>query len=68
MAEEIEAGTLKVGEIHPSALYAIRYLQDLGLEKLAIYSGSFASLSLSGRRSAEICSETLRRFMAGETQ
>jgi len=69
MAEEsieVTQGTLKEGEPHPSAYEAIRYLQDLGLSELAIYSGSFASCSLSGNRDAEILSETLHRFMTGE--
>ncbi|NOG70468.1 hypothetical protein [Roseicella sp. DB1501] len=61
-----EAGTLGIGEHHPAADSAMAYLRSLSAETLLLYQQTFASLSLSGNRLAELCGETLRRVMAGE--
>jgi len=63
--EQETTGTLKLGETHPSAHDAYRYIKSLGT-KLFIYQESYCSCAISGNRAAEICAETLRRVMAGE--
>ena len=66
MSEEPTQGTLKAGEPHPSAHAALRYVNSLDPMTLVSCQGAFASCSLSGNRSAEICSETLHRVMCGK--
>ena len=66
MDEKIIPGTLKVGEPHPAAESAIKYLQGLGIEKLITHLGAFSSCSIEDNRMAEICSETLHRFNTGQ--
>ena len=57
-------GTLKIGEFHPSAHYAMeivkRYKHDFQLIE------AIASAALSGNRTAEIVHETFRRVREGE--
>ena len=59
-------GTLKDGEPHPSADFALQWIQSLSITDLAIWQESFSSCSIEGNRLGEICSETLRRIMVGE--
>lgn len=64
-------GTLAIGEYHPAADSAFAYVKGKLLsmtdrEKMMLQE-SFASTGLSGNRTAELCSETLRRIMHGET-
>lgn len=58
-------GTLKEGEPHPEAFRAAQYLLSIGQLNLVKYSEAFASCSIEGNRWAEICSETLDRFLKG---
>ncbi len=67
MTENEERGTLNIGEIHPSAHIAHKYLI-----KHFLYHNAFtllevlSSSALSGDRFAEICAETLRRYLNKE--
>lgn len=62
-----EHGTLGSGEPHPLAYDAKEYIASLPMDKLILYQESYASCSLSGNRAAEICSETLRRLLTGQS-
>lgn len=65
-----EIGTLEPGEIHPAAHEAFKWVKNYILEQGAdIFKllEAFASCALSGNRSADICGETLRRIMNGES-
>lgn len=60
-------GTLKSDEFHPSAHIANRFI----ISYISKHNGyllheSLASCALSGNRSAELCSETLRRLLDRE--
>lgn len=62
-------GTLKLGEYHPAAESAMMYVKSqLMGDSLGacILQEAFASSGLSGNRTAELCSETLRRILNGE--
>ena len=59
-------GTLNEGEYHPAADSAKEFLASLGLDDLAMWQESFSSCAIEGNRLAEICSETLHRFMTGQ--
>lgn len=63
---EDNRGTLKEGEVHPSAQSALDYIKGLGPQKLCMYLEAFASCSIEGNRLGEICSETLNRIMTGK--
>lgn len=64
--ERFMKGELKVGEAHPAAFNAKRYLvEEVGVSKLVMYQEAYASTALSGNRLAEICFETLDRLMQG---
>ena len=63
---ENEKGTLNEKEPHPASSSAIAYISSLGLQKLFEYAEAFASTAIEGNRTAEICSETLRRLLAHE--
>lgn len=62
---EEERGTLKVGEFHPAALNALKFIKSLGIGELTMWQESFSSCAIEGNRLAEICSETLDRVMDG---
>lgn len=66
MTDDATRGSLPIGTPHPAAESAMRYLQKLPLKDLALWSESFASCAIGGNLLAEVCSETLRRLMAGE--
>lgn len=61
-----EAGTLKLGEIHPITHDVVSYLRSLSVVDLMIWQESFASNAIEGNRLGEVCGETLRRFLSGE--
>lgn len=66
-----ESGTLEIGEFHPAAHYAYRYVKNyINRHPTGTQVGyileAFASTALSGNRLAEICHETLRRVIYGE--
>ena len=62
-----DRGTLLPGEYHPSADSAAAYIRSMPLHDLALAQESLCSCALSGNRLAEVCAETLRRFLDGET-
>lgn len=59
-------GTLKPGEPHPAAHVALRWLSKKTHQELLIQQEAFASCAIEGNRLAEVCGETLRRFLAQE--
>lgn len=59
-------GELVVGEFHPAASFAFRYIKSLPVEELMIWNEAFASNAIEGNRMAEICSETLNRILTGQ--
>ena len=65
-----ERGTLNEGEPHPAAENArqwlLRYVRRHDPSDLFMLQESFASNAIEGNRLAEVCGETLRRFLAGE--
>ncbi len=63
----VESGTLAPGEPHPMAFNARRYIADIGGVRLAVHLESLASCAIEGNHTAEVCSETLRRLMRGES-
>lgn len=60
-------GTLAPTEHHPAADLAIAWIRSLPMADLYAWSGAFASTAIEGNRLAEVCSETLRRLIEGET-
>lgn len=63
---EIERGTLKDGEPHPAAEMAAGYLKALPPDDIAMFQEALSSCAIEGNRFAEVCGETLRRFVSGE--
>lgn len=62
-----DIGTLRIGEKHPNAFTAMEYIKEfLSTSNPFIFQESLASSALSGNRTAEICSETLRRILNKE--
>jgi len=59
-------GTLQQGSFHPAAESAIRYIKGLAPLDLLMYQDTFASLSISGNKLAEICCNTLERIIKGD--
>ncbi len=59
-------GTLNEGEPHPAAFDALSYVLTFSPATLSMCLEVFASTALAGNRAGEICSETLRRVLAGE--
>jgi len=60
-------GTLDVQEPHPAVDTArIWWAKNMTSEKQAIYLESFSSCAIERNRLAEICVETLRRWMNNE--
>ena len=68
MTDEKESpGTLKLGEFHPSAHGAYKYIKYfLTSPDSFLLREAIASSALSGNRTAEICYETLRRVIDHE--
>lgn len=62
----VPPGTLKIGEPHPSARDALRYVAELGCMRQSTLMESFSSCAIDGNRFAEVCGETLRRVMHRE--
>lgn len=67
--QEIESGTLEIGEVHPAAYDAYNFIkahiQSEGYG-IGILIESFASTAISGNRTGDVCGETLRRIINGE--
>lgn len=55
--------TLEAGEPHPASTSALRYLNNLGYEKLNMYLGAFSNVAIESNRLGEICSGTLYRII-----
>lgn len=60
-------GTLELGETHPAAWQAQRWIASLHPLDLIKWQDAFASCSIENNRLAEICSETLNRLIKGES-
>ena len=58
-------GTLAVHEPHPASFGALMYIRTIPVEELMKLQEAFASLGLSGDRTGEVCSETLKRVIDG---
>lgn len=63
---EEERGTLKVGEPHPAAKHAVKYLATLPYGKLYTYLEAFSSCAIEGNRMGEVCANTLNRLLKNE--
>lgn len=62
-----ELGTLDEGMIHPSAHIAMDFLKEYLIKNSPFtLIESLASCAIEGNKIAEICGETLRRFLAKE--
>lgn len=61
-----DRGTLAPTEHHPAADLALAWIRSLPPAEIFTWSEAFASTAIEGNRMAEVCSETLRRIMAGE--
>jgi len=61
-----DRSTLKPGEPHPCASYALEYIRKLSWNELAILQESLSSCAIEGNRLAEVCGGTLRRLMNHE--
>lgn len=60
-----EPGTLELGEVHPATHIAAEYI-DAQIDKHPFIQEALASCALSDNRIAEVCSETLRRWLNKE--
>jgi len=66
MSEDLERGTLKKGELHPSTSDAMGYIKSFTYAQLCMYLESFSSCAIEGNRLAEICACTLNRYIEGD--
>lgn len=66
--EEVEAGTLKEGEFHPSAVPAFQFIKKYLREHKnpVMLLEAMASAAVTGNRTAEICGATLGRIIEGK--
>lgn len=64
--EKGNRGELKIGESHPAAHSALMKIRGLNYADLAVWLEAFSSCAIAGNRLAEICSETLYRFLKGK--
>lgn len=64
--EPMTRGELKLGEPHPAAFDAQKFIASLSHSEISIWLESFSSCAIEGNRLAEICSETLNRLMHSE--
>lgn len=62
-----QQGHILPGELHPATYSAISYLRSLDLGELSIAMEAFASCAIEGNELAEVCHETLRRLLYGES-
>ena len=59
-------GTISEGSYHPAADGAMEYIKSIPTVELFMIAESFASTSLSGNKTSEICYETLDRLLKKE--
>ena len=64
--ETEERGTLKDGEPHPASFSALQFIKALDFKELCQWQESLSSCAIEGNRTAEVCSETLRRLLEKE--
>ena len=57
---------LAIGEFHPMAPTAMRYIKSHPIDELIKLREAFASCAIEGNRVGEICGETLRRVMEND--
>jgi len=62
-----ERGTLNPSEPHPMAHNAYRYIISRDPNKNSLFLEALSSCAIEGNRLAEVCAETLRRVMYGES-
>lgn len=62
----VPRGELAVGEPHPAAPDALRWIRSLPMERLCIDKEALASCAIEGNRLGEICLETLLRLQRGD--
>jgi hypothetical protein len=56
-------GELNLGEPHPAAYDAQKFIASLGASEISMWLESFASCAIENNRLAEVCSETLNRLL-----
>ena len=60
--------TLEPSETHPAAYSALEYVRSIPIDELYVWQESFSSCAMAGQnRIAEVCGETLRRVLNGES-
>lgn len=59
-------GELKLGEPHPAAYDAQKFIASLGASEISTWLESFASCAIEDNRLAEVCCETLNRLLHSE--
>lgn len=59
-------GTLAVTEPHPATRSAVSWLKKKSVVELMRYQEVFSSCAISNNRLAEVCGETLQRWMTGQ--
>lgn len=67
--QPIEIGTLEIGEVHPAAHSAYRWIKEYTVKnamRMHRLIEAFASTAISGNRTGDVCGETLRRIIQGE--
>ncbi len=66
--DESTVGTLKEGEVHPSAHKAFAWVKEklIDVPKYFRLLEAMSSCAIEGNRLAEVCGETLRRIMNGQ--
>ena len=65
-----ETGTLEIGEIHPMAPSSMKFVKEFlikDVKRAMMLREALASAALAGNRLVEVCGETLRRVLEGET-
>ena len=58
-----DKGVLGKDEPHPCALHAFEYLRSIPEKELLAWQESLARCATPGNRTAEVCLDTLRRFL-----
>lgn len=61
-----EKGTLEENEPHPATALALKFIRSLPIQELIAHLEALSSVAIGNNRLAEICAETLRRFLHGE--
>lgn len=68
MSEELDPGLLVADEPHPMTEDALNYCaRALGSERGLVVYESMAKIAMTGDRASQVCFETARRIMEGES-